>query len=132
MRNKRILIAKVGLDGHDRGALIIMSFLKDSGYDVIYSGLHATPNQIVEIAAQEDVGAIGISILSGSHLEAISLIASRAREVFGESILIFMGGVIPPQDHQKLMSFGVNRVFGQIERLEAVVSWLNSELIKDL
>jgi methylmalonyl-CoA mutase C-terminal domain/subunit len=128
MQNKRILIAKVGLDGHDRGALIVMSYLKDNGFDVIYSGLHATPSQIVEIAAQEDVAAIGISVLSGSHLESVSRIAGLVSEFFSTKILIFAGGVIPLRDHEELIKCGVDRVFRQEERLEEIVSWLVSEL----
>lgn len=131
MKNRRILIAKVGLDGHDRGALIVISYLKDHGYEVIYSGLHCTPNQIVQIAAQEDVGAIGISSLSGSHRESISLIASRAREIFGDRILIFGGGVIPVRDYDGLYLSGVNRTFGQNEKLHEIVSWLDSAMNQD-
>jgi methylmalonyl-CoA mutase, C-terminal domain len=128
MQNKRILIAKVGLDGHDRGALIVMSYLKDNGFDVIYSGLHATPSQIVEIAAQEDVAAIGISILSGSHLETIRLITSQVSKFFSSKILLFAGGVIPLRDHEELKRCGVDRVFRQEYPLEEIVSWLNTEL----
>jgi methylmalonyl-CoA mutase C-terminal domain/subunit len=128
MKSYRILIAKIGLDGHDRGARIIMSFLKDNGFEVIYSGLHNTPSQIVEIAAQEDVQAIGVSILSGSHLESMKVLLSKTREVFGEKLIIFIGGVIPRKDHQALLDQGVDRVFGLEESLSDLVLWLKDEL----
>lgn len=128
MKSYRILIAKIGLDGHDRGARIIMSFLKDNGFEVIYSGLHNTPSQIVEIAAQEDVQAIGVSILSGSHLESMKVLLSKTREVFGEKLIIFIGGVIPRKDHQALLGQGVDRVFGLEESLSDLVLWLKDEL----
>ena len=128
MQSKRILIAKIGLDGHDRGARIVMSFLKDNGFEVIYTGLHNTPGEIVEIAAQEDVQAIGVSILSGSHLESMRMLMSKAREVFGDKIVIFLGGVIPVHDYQKLLDLGVDRVFGQEKKLTELVEWLNSAL----
>jgi methylmalonyl-CoA mutase C-terminal domain/subunit len=128
MQSKRILIAKIGLDGHDRGARIVMSFLKDNGFEVIYTGLHNTPGEIVEIAAQEDVQAIGVSILSGSHLESMRMLILKAREVFGDKIVIFLGGVIPARDYQKLLDLGVDRVFGQEKKLTELVEWLNSTL----
>lgn len=128
MKIYRILIAKIGLDGHDRGARIIMSFLKDNGFEVIYSGLHNTPSQIVEIAAQEDVQAIGVSILSGSHLDSMKVLLSKTKEVFGEKLIIFIGGVIPRKDHQALLDLGVDRVFSLEDSLSDLVLWLKDEL----
>lgn len=128
MKSYRILIAKIGLDGHDRGARIIMSYLKDNGFEVIYSGLHSTPSQIVEIAAQEDVQAIGVSILSGSHLESMKVLLSKTKEVFGKKLIIFMGGVIPRKDNQALLDLGVDRVFGRDDSLSDLVLWLKDEL----
>jgi methylmalonyl-CoA mutase C-terminal domain/subunit len=130
MQNCRVLIAKIGLDGHDRGARIIMSFLKDNGFEVIYSGLHNTPSQIIEISAQEDVQALGVSILSGSHLESMRVLLPMVREVFGDKFLIFLGGVIPSKDHQALMDLGVDRVFGHEETLSDLVLWLKNEVSK--
>ena len=129
MQNGRVLIGKIGLDGHDRGAKIIMSYLKDNGFEVIYSGLHNTPSQLVKIAAQEDVQAIGISILSGSHLESMKVFLSSVKEVFGDDLIVFLGGVIPRRDHQALIDLGVSRVFSQGENLTDLVLWLKQELI---
>lgn len=129
MQNGRILIGKIGLDGHDRGAKIIMSFLKDNGFEVIYSGLHNTPSQLVKIAAQEDVQAIGVSILSGSHLESMKFFMASVKEVFGDDLIVFLGGVIPSRDHQALIDLGVSRVFSQEESLTDLVLWLKQELI---
>jgi len=107
----RVLIAKPGLDGHDRGAKIIARALRDAGMEVIYTGLRQSPEQIVAAAAQEDVDAIGLSILSGAHLP----ICRRLRELLGEkgmeSVKVFVGGIIPSQDIPELKALGVSEVF---------------------
>jgi methylmalonyl-CoA mutase C-terminal domain/subunit len=110
-RKIRVLIAKPGLDGHDRGAKIIARALRDAGMEVIYTGLRQSPEQIVAAAAQEDVDAIGLSILSGAHLP----ICRRLRELLGEkgmeSVKVFVGGIIPSQDIPELKALGVSEVF---------------------
>ena len=107
----RVVVAKVGLDGHDRGAKIIARALRDAGMEVIYTGLHQTPDQIVETAIQEDVDAIGISILSGAHMTLVPKVIERLKENDADDILVFCGGTIPPGDVPKLERAGVGAVF---------------------
>ena len=97
-RTIRVVVAKVGLDGHDRGAKIIARALRDAGMEVIYTGLHQTPEQVVEAAIQEDVDAIGISILSGAHMTLVPRIIELLAENEAEDILVFVGGTIPKED----------------------------------
>lgn len=113
MSQKRIkvLIAKLGLDGHDRGAKVVARALKDAGMEVVYTGLRQTPEQIVKAAIQEDVDVIGISILSGAHLELIPLLIKEMREKGLNDVVLVVGGVIPPQDIPKLKEMGVDEVF---------------------
>ena len=110
-RTIRVVVAKVGLDGHDRGAKIIARALRDAGMEVIYTGLHQTPEQVVEAAIQEDADAIGISILSGAHMTLIPKIMDLLKENEAEDILVFCGGTIPKQDISKLKELGVGEVF---------------------
>ena len=124
----RVLIAKVGLDGHDRGAKIVSRTLKDAGFEVIYSGLHQTPIQIVRAAVQEDVKAIGISILSGAHIEYFQEIISCMGDAGIEGVLLFGGGVIPPRDIVLLRDLGVKRIFAPGSSLDEIPTWLGSEL----
>ena len=107
----RVVVAKVGLDGHDRGAKIIARALRDAGMEVIYTGLHQTPEQIVETAIQEDADAIGISILSGAHMTLIPRIVELLEENEAEDILVFCGGTIPKDDIPKLKEAGVGEIF---------------------
>jgi len=107
----RILIAKPGLDGHDRGAKIVARALRDAGFEVIYSGLRQTPEQIVNAAIQEDVGAVGLSILSGAHLHLFDRVVKLLRSQGASDILVFGGGIIPEQDIPQLKEMGVARVF---------------------
>ena len=104
-------MAKVGLDGHDRGAKIIARALRDAGMEVIYTGLHQTPEQVVETAIQEDADAIGISILSGAHMTLIPRIIELLRENEAEDILVFCGGTIPKDDIPRLKEAGVGEIF---------------------
>ena len=104
-------MAKVGLDGHDRGAKIIARALRDAGMEVIYTGLHQTPEQVVETAIQEDADAIGISILSGAHMTLIPRIIELLKENDSEDILVFCGGTIPKDDIQRLKEMGVGEIF---------------------
>ena len=110
-RTVRVVVAKVGLDGHDRGAKIIARALRDAGMEVIYTGLHQTPEQIVETAIQEDADAIGISILSGAHMTLIPKIIELLKLNEAEDILVFCGGTIPKDDIPKLKEAGVGEIF---------------------
>jgi len=113
MSQKRIkvLVSKLGLDGHDRGAKVVARALKDAGMEVVYTGLRQTPEQIVKTAIQEDVDVIGVSILSGAHLELIPLLIKEMKEKGLNDIVLVVGGVIPPQDVPKLKEMGVDEVF---------------------
>jgi methylmalonyl-CoA mutase, C-terminal domain len=110
-RTIRVVVAKVGLDGHDRGAKIIARALRDAGMEVIYTGLHQTPEQVVEAAIQEDADAIGISILSGAHMTLVPKIVDLLRENEADDILVFVGGTIPKADIPRLKEIGVGEVF---------------------
>jgi len=121
-------MAKPGLDGHDRGALVVARALRDAGMEVIYTGLRQTPEQIVEAALQEDVDAIGVSILSGAHNTLLSRILALLRERGLEDVLVFAGGIIPDQDVPRLKDLGVAEVFQPGSSTEAVVSFLRERL----
>ena len=110
-RTIRVVVAKVGLDGHDRGAKIIARALRDAGMEVIYTGLHQTPEQVVEAAIQEDADAIGISILSGAHMTLVPKIVDLLQENEADDILVFVGGTIPKGDIPRLKGTGVGEVF---------------------
>lgn len=107
----RVLVAKVGLDGHDRGAKVIAASLRDAGMEVIYTGLRKTPEMIVEAALQEDVDAIGISLLSGAHMTVFPRVLALMKEKGLENVLLFGGGIIPDQDIKALSSMGVGKLF---------------------
>ena len=107
----RVVIAKPGLDGHDRGAKVVARALRDAGMEVIYTGLHQTPEQVVETAIQEDADAIGISILSGAHMTLIPRIIELLKENEAEDILVFCGGTIPNDDIKRLKEMGVGEIF---------------------
>ena len=107
----RVVIAKPGLDGHDRGAKIIARALRDAGMEVIYTGLHQTPEQIVETAIQEDADAVGISILSGAHMTLVPRIIEGLRENGADDVLLVVGGTIPAEDAEELKALGVAAVF---------------------
>jgi methylmalonyl-CoA mutase C-terminal domain/subunit len=110
-RTIRVVVAKVGLDGHDRGAKIIARALRDAGMEVIYTGLHQTPEQVVETAIQEDADAVGISILSGAHMTLVPSVVELLRERGADDVLVFCGGTIPREDVPKLKELGVGEVF---------------------
>ena len=124
----RVLIAKVGLDGHDRGAKIVSRTLRDAGFEVIYSGLHQTPKQIVRTAIQEDVKAIGVSILSGAHVEYFQKIISEMQDQGIQNVLVFGGGVIPPKDIELLHEIGVGRIFTPGSSLDEIPIWLREKI----
>ncbi len=124
----RIVIAKPGLDGHDRGAKIIARTLRDAGFEVIYTGLHQTPDQIVTTAIQEDVAAIGLSILSGAHMGLFTKVLELLKEAGAQEILVFGGGIIPEDDRQKLISLGVGEIFTPGAPTQEIVDWLKNSL----
>lgn len=110
-RKIRVVVAKPGLDGHDRGAKIIARALRDAGMEVIYTGLHQTPEQIVETVIQEDADAVGVSILSGAHMTLVPRILELLREQAADDVVVVVGGTIPPDDAEELRRMGVAAVF---------------------
>ncbi len=126
----RVVVAKVGLDGHDRGAKIIARALRDAGMEVIYTGLHQTPEQVVEATIQEDADAIGISILSGAHMTLVPKIIELLEENDAEDVLVFVGGTIPKQDISKLKEAGVGEVFTPGTPTKKAVEYLQEALVK--
>ena len=120
----RVLVAKPGLDGHDRGAKVIARALRDSGMEVIYTGIRQTPQMIVQAAAQEDVDVVGISILSGAHLEILPEIVRLLREEAMDDVLVVVGGIIPEADRQTLLDLGVSGVFGPGTSTGAIVDFI--------
>lgn len=125
-RTIRVLVAKVGLDGHDRGGLIIAQALKEAGMEVIYTGLKNTPEVVAEIAIQEDVDVIGISILSGAHLVLMPFLMEELRKTNAEDIPVVIGGVIPPADIPKLKAMGIKEVFPAGSPVESAVEYVKS------
>jgi methylmalonyl-CoA mutase C-terminal domain/subunit len=124
----RLLIGKVGLDGHDRGAKIIARALRDAGYEVIYTGLHQTPEQVVATAIQEDVDAIGLSILSGAHNTLFPKVLRLLREKGASDIVVFGGGIVPDEDIPGLLEAGVARIFTPGTSTADVVAFLRDEV----
>lgn len=127
----RVLIAKPGLDGHDRGAKVVARALRDSGCEVIYSGLHQTPEQIVEIAVQEDVDGIGLSVLSGAHLTVFPRVMEILKERGIDDIVVFGGGVIPNQDIETLKQAGLAEIFTPGTSLNDISEWVRDNLHTD-
>ena len=127
-RKIRVLIAKPGLDGHDRGAKVIARALRDAGMEVIYTGLRQTPEQIVSAALQEDVDAIGVSILSGAHMTLLPRIVNLARERDLSDVLIFAGGIIPQEDIQKLKEQGISEIFTPGATTEDAIRFLRENV----
>jgi methylmalonyl-CoA mutase, C-terminal domain len=124
----RIVIAKPGLDGHDRGAKIIARALRDAGMEVIYTGLHQTPEQIVETAIQEDADAVGISILSGAHMTLVPRILDGLKENGAEDVLVIVGGTIPDEDAAELKSQGVAEIFTPGAPTAEIVDFLKQKV----
>jgi methylmalonyl-CoA mutase, C-terminal domain len=124
----RLLIGKVGLDGHDRGAKIIARALRDAGYEVIYTGLHQTPEQVVATAIQEDVDAIGLSILSGAHNTLFPKVVRLLAEKGASDVLVFGGGIVPDEDIPGLLQNGVARIFTPGTATTDVVRFLKEEV----
>jgi methylmalonyl-CoA mutase C-terminal domain/subunit len=120
----RVLVAKVGLDGHDRGAKVVAAALRDAGMEVIYTGLRKTPDMIVEAAIQEDVDAIGISILSGAHMTVFPKIAALLKEKGLSDVLLFGGGIIPGKDIDELKDVGVGQLFTPGASTQEIVAYV--------
>jgi methylmalonyl-CoA mutase C-terminal domain/subunit len=127
-RKIRILVGKPGLDGHDRGAKIIARALRDAGVEVIYTGLHQTPEMIVNAAAQEDVDGIGLSILSGAHNYLFPKVLELLKEKKMGNVVVFGGGIIPDGDIPKLMKKGVDRVFTPGTTIQEIVDYVNGRI----
>ena len=123
------MIAKPGLDGHDRGAKIIARALRDAGMEVIYTGLHQTPEQIVETAIQEDADAVGVSILSGAHMTLVPRIVDGLRANGADDVLVVVGGTIPPDDADELKALGVAEVFGPGATTGEIVDFLRGAVV---
>jgi methylmalonyl-CoA mutase, C-terminal domain len=126
----RVLVAKPGLDGHDRGAKVIARALRDAGMEVIYTGLRQTPEQIVNAALQEDVDAIGLSILSGAHMHLFPRIMDLIREHKLDDVMVFAGGIIPDQDVLKLKGMGITEIFPPGSSLGEIVSFVKSNVAR--
>ncbi len=125
----RVLIAKPGLDGHDRGAKVIARALRDAGMEVIYTGLRQTPDMIVESALQEDVQVIGLSILSGAHLTLLPMIVQKLHEVDLDDVLILVGGIIPDEDVSQLKDIGVHQVFTPGTPMQTIIDFITTNVI---
>lgn len=124
----RIVVAKPGLDGHDRGAKVVARALRDAGFEVIYTGLHQTPEMIVNAAIQEDADAIGLSILSGAHMTLFPRVMELLRERKADDIVVFGGGIIPEEDIAPLKVAGISEIFTPGASLEAIVSWVREHV----
>jgi methylmalonyl-CoA mutase C-terminal domain/subunit len=127
-RTYRVVVAKPGLDGHDRGAKTITRALRDHGFEVIYTGLHQTPEQIAETALQEDADAVGLSLLSGAHLTLFPRVMEELKNRDMGDVLVFGGGVIPDADARALSEQGVAHIFGPGSSLKAISQWLETAL----
>ena len=127
-RTYRVVVAKPGLDGHDRGAKIIARALRDAGFEVVYTGLHQTPEQVVQAVIQEDADALGLSLLSGAHLVLVPRIIELLAEAGREDVLLVVGGIIPEDDIVALEAVGVARVFSPGSPLSEIGSWLEEAL----
>ncbi|MDF8263117.1 cobalamin B12-binding domain-containing protein [Luteipulveratus flavus] len=124
----RVVVAKPGLDGHDRGAKVVARALRDAGMEVIYTGLHQTPEQIVEAAIQEDADAVGLSVLSGAHMTQFARVTELLRERDAADIVVFGGGIIPDEDVPELARMGVQKVFTPGATTGEIVGWVREHV----
>jgi methylmalonyl-CoA mutase C-terminal domain/subunit len=124
-RTLRIMVAKPGLDGHDRGARVLARCFRDAGYEVIYTGCHQTPEQIASAAIQEDVDVVGLSCLSGAHRYLYPAVAKLLKEKGAEDITVIGGGIIPDQDFQFLYDAGIKAIWTPGATLESIIDWIN-------
>ena len=124
----RVLVAKPGLDGHDRGAKVVAAAFRDAGFEVIYTGLHQTPDMIASAAVQEDVDAVGLSVMSGAHNTLFPAVIDALRAQGANDIVVFGGGIIPPEDVPRLQQAGVMGVFTPGTTLAAIVDWIRQNV----
>jgi methylmalonyl-CoA mutase C-terminal domain/subunit len=124
----RVVVAKPGLDGHDRGAKVVARALRDAGMEVIYTGLHQTPEQVVETAIQEDADAVGLSILSGAHMTLFRRVMELLAERDATDIVVFGGGIIPEADLPELQRLGVAKIFTPGATMQSIVEWVRSNV----
>ena len=129
-RNIRVLVAKPGLDGHDRGAKVVARALRDAGMEIIYTGLRQTPEMIAEAALQEDVDVIGLSILSGAHMALVPRILELMKANGQEDVKLFLGGIIPDEDVERLKVMGVSGVYGPGASTEDIVAEIRASVLK--
>jgi methylmalonyl-CoA mutase C-terminal domain/subunit len=130
-RRIRLLIAKPGLDAHDRGAKVIARALRDAGMEVIYTGLRQTPEQIIQAALQEDVDAVGLSILSGSHMHHLARIVELKKQMHLDNVLLFAGGIIPDADIPKLKEIGIAEIFPPGSPLDEIITFVKNSVRTD-
>jgi methylmalonyl-CoA mutase C-terminal domain/subunit len=128
----RVVVAKPGLDGHDRGAKVVARALRDAGMEVVYTGLHQTPEQIVETAIQEDADAIGLSVLSGAHMTLFRRVIELLAERDASDIVIFGGGIIPPDDIAELESLGVAKIFTPGATTASIIEWVRANVAEQV
>jgi methylmalonyl-CoA mutase C-terminal domain/subunit len=124
----RVVVAKPGLDGHDRGAKVVARALRDAGMEVVYTGLHQTPEQIVETAVQEDADAIGLSVLSGAHMTLFRRVVELLAERDAADIVVFGGGIIPPSDISELEQIGVAKIFTPGATTGSIIEWVRENV----
>ena len=127
----RILVAKPGLDGHDRGIKVVARALRDAGMEVIYTGLHQTPEQIAAAAIQEDVDAVGLSCLSGAHMTLFPRVVELLKEQGGENIMVFGGGIVPTSDITELEKAGIAQIFTPGASTKEIIDWVNGNVKQD-
>ena len=127
----RVVVAKPGLDGHDRGAKVVARALRDAGMEVVYTGLHQTPEQIVEAAIQEDADVVGLSVLSGAHLTLFARVVELLRERDAADIIVFGGGIIPADDIPELEALGVAKIFTPGATTMEIVAWVRAHVATD-
>jgi methylmalonyl-CoA mutase C-terminal domain/subunit len=124
----RVVVAKPGLDGHDRGAKVVARALRDAGMEVVYTGLHQTPEQIVETAIQEDADAVGLSVLSGAHMTLFRRVLELLSQRNAADIVVFGGGIIPDADIPELEQMGVAKIFGPGATMQSIVEWVRANV----
>ena len=124
----RVVVAKPGLDGHDRGAKVVARALRDAGMEVVYTGLHQTPEQIVETVVQEDADAVGLSVLSGAHMTLFARLTELMRERGVDDVVVFGGGIIPEEDMPELVRLGVSRIFTPGATTTDIVDWVRAHV----
>jgi methylmalonyl-CoA mutase, C-terminal domain len=128
LKKVRILVAKPGLDGHDRGAKVVARALRDAGYEVIYTGLHQTPDMIANAAVQEDVDCVGLSIMSGAHNTLFPAVVNALRSRGADDVVVFGGGIIPDSDFDRLKAAGVAGIFTPGTALASIIEWIEANV----